>query len=174
VTAGHDAPQPAAADELAATAIGLLMARDLTVGTAESLTGGLLAAALTAIPGASAVFRGAIVAYAADVKEELLDVPADLIARVGTVDAEVARAMAVGARRRLQAAVGVATTGVAGPEPVDDHPVGTVHIVVSTAQRAVHRKLNLTGDRDKIRLDTVRQALSLLVSQVTNCGNPGE
>jgi nicotinamide-nucleotide amidase len=158
--------------QLAATAIGLLVARDQTVGTAESLTGGLVAAALTAVPGASVVFRGGIVAYSAGVKQAMLGVPADLIARVGTVDAEVARAMAVGARLRLQAAVGVATTGVAGPDLVDGHPVGTVHLAVSTSQQAVHRKLNLTGDREQIRRATVLHALSLLVSELAKSGKP--
>jgi len=174
VTAGPGGLSRSAAGGLAATAIGLLVARNLTVGTAESLTGGLVAATLTAVPGASAVFRGGIVAYAAELKTDMLDVPADLIARVGTVDAEVARAMAEGARLRLRAAVGVATTGVAGPDPVEGHPVGRVHIAVSTPQRAVHRKLNLKGDRDHIRRSAVQHALSLLVTELTGSGNPGE
>jgi nicotinamide-nucleotide amidase len=153
-----------AAEQVAATAIRLLAGRGETVATAESLTGGLVAAALTAVPGASAVFRGGIVAYTADLKASLLDVPADLLARFGTVHREVAIAMAMGARNRLASTVGVATTGVAGPDPADGQPVGTVHICVSTLAGPMHRSLELTGDRRQIRLDTVDHVLNLLVS----------
>jgi nicotinamide-nucleotide amidase len=148
----------------AQAAIGLLIDRGLTVGTAESLTGGLVAAALTSVPGASAVFRGGIVAYSTDLKAALLAVPGDLLDRVGTVDRDVAVAMANGARQRLAATVGLATTGVAGPDPVDDHPVGTVHIAASLGSRVSHRQLQLAGGRAEIRRDTVRAALNLLVS----------
>src|SRR5262249_11029882 len=137
-----------------------------TVGTAESVTGGLVAAALTMVPGASAVVRGGIVAYAADLKSSLLSVPADLIERVGTVHPDVALAMASGARIRLGATVGVATTGVAGPDPADDQPVGTVHIAVSTSARAIHEALLLSGDRPEIRQNTVDRLLDLLVRAV--------
>jgi nicotinamide-nucleotide amidase len=150
--------------ELAASAIGLLIARGLTIGAAESLTGGLVTAALTTVPGASAVVRGGIVAYAADVKNALLGVDAGLLARVGTVHPDVALAMAYGARERLGAAVGVATTGVAGPDPAEGHPVGTVHIAVSTARRARHEALKLSGDRAEIRRSTVDRVLKLLVA----------
>jgi nicotinamide-nucleotide amidase len=151
------------AGELAASAIGLLVARGLTIGAAESLTGGLVTAALTTVPGASAVVRGGIVAYAADVKNALLGVDAGLLARVGTVHPDVALAMAHGARERLGAAVGVATTGVAGPDPAEGQPVGTVHIAVCTAGVARHEALMLTGDRAGIRLGTVDHVLKLLV-----------
>lgn len=147
----------------ATTAIGMLIASGQTVGTAESVTGGLVAAALTTVPGASAVVRGGIVAYAADLKSSLLSVPADLIERVGTVHPDIALAMASGARTRLGATVGIATTGVAGPDPADDQPVGTVHIAVSTSARAVHEALLLSGDRPEIRQNAVNQLLDLLV-----------
>jgi len=147
----------------ASTAVGMLIASGQTVGTAESLTGGLVAAALTTVPGASAVVRGGIVAYAADLKSSLLSVPADLIERVGTVDPDVALAMASGAKARLGATVGVATTGVAGPDPADGQPVGTVHIAVSTPARAVHEAFLLGGDRPEIRRRTVDHLLDLLV-----------
>ena len=91
----------------------------------------MLAAALTAIPGASAAFRGGVVAYATDLKAALLGVPAALLDRHGAVHPEVARAMADGVRSRLGATVGAATTGVAGPDPQDGQPVGTVYIAVS-------------------------------------------
>jgi nicotinamide-nucleotide amidase len=152
-----------ATDEAAAKAIALLGELGRTAGTAESLTGGLVASALTSVPGASAVVRGGIVAYAADVKAALLGVPGELLDRVGTVHADVALAMARGARDRLGASVGIATTGVAGPEPVDGHRVGTVHIAVSSGSWERHSELLLSGDRQQIRQDTVNLALNLLV-----------
>ncbi len=156
-------PSSLSSDDAAVKAIGLLVELDQTAGTAESLTGGLVAAALTSVPGASAVFRGGIVAYAADVKKSLLGVPGDLLGRVGTVHADVAVAMAQGARSRLGATVGIGTTGVAGPDPVDDHPVGTVHIAACSPSRVLHRELSLSGDRPTIRHDAVNQVLNLLV-----------
>jgi nicotinamide-nucleotide amidase len=158
-----EVPVPTAADA-AVTAMRLLIARGLTVGTAESLTGGLVAAALTSVPGASAAFRGGIVAYAADVKASMLGVPGDLLDRVGTVHRDVALAMARGARDRLGAVFGVATTGVAGPDPADGQPVGTVHVAVSTRADDLHLALHLAGDRDQIRAETVSQVLILLIS----------
>ncbi len=152
--AGHDAAEQA---------IGLLAGQGLTVGTAESLTGGLVAATLTTVPGASAVFRGGIVAYAADLKASLLAVSSDLLDRVGAVHPDVALAMAGGARERLGADVGLATTGVAGPDPADGWQVGTVHIAVSTPARAVHASLTIDGTRAEIRHATVDHVLELLV-----------
>src|SRR5258708_1994853 len=139
----------------------MLIAGGQTIGTAESLTGGLVAAALTTVPGASAVVRGGTVAYAADLKNSLLGVPADLIERVGTVHSDVALAMASGARTRLGATVGVATTGVAGPDPADGQPVGTVHIAVSAPARAVPEALVLSGDRAGVPRSTVARLLDL-------------
>ncbi|MDR2984967.1 MAG: CinA family protein [Nocardiopsaceae bacterium] len=144
--------------------IASLVAGGLTVGAAESLTGGLVTAALTSVPGSSAAVRGGIVAYAADLKNALLGVDADLLERVGTVHADVALAMARGARERLGASVGVATTGVAGPDPSDGQPVGTVHIAVCTAGLARHEALTLNGDRAEIRRATVDRVLKLLVA----------
>jgi len=144
--------------------IEMLIARGETLAVAESLTGGLLAAALTGVPGASAVFRGGVVAYATDLKAILLDVPTGLLDRHGAVHPAVAAAMAEGARRRLSAAVGAATTGVAGPDPADGQPVGTVHIAVSTAGGTTTRALALSGDRHQIRAATVGQSLSLLIA----------
>jgi len=149
---------------MAATAIGLLIERGLTIGAAESLTGGLVTAALTTVPGASAVVRGGIVAYATDVKNSLLGVDTGLLALVGAVHPDVALAMARGARERLGAAVGVATTGVAGPDPADGQPVGTVHIAVATASGKRHEALMLSGDREQIRRGTVDHVLKLLVT----------
>ncbi len=150
--------------ELAAEIIGLLVTRGETVAVAESLTGGMLAGALTAIPGASAAFRGAVVAYATDLKSSLLGVSTELLERHGAVHPAVAAAMAEGARHRMAASAGVATTGVAGPDPADGQPVGTVHIAVAVAATTQTRTLALAGDRQQIRSATVEHALGLLVS----------
>jgi nicotinamide-nucleotide amidase len=149
--------------ELAATAIGLLIARDETVATAESLTGGLVAAALTSVPGSSAAVRGGVVAYATELKAELLGVPADLLERHGAVHGGVAEAMAEGARNRLGATTGVATTGVAGPDPAEGKPVGMVFVAVAGPGGLASRQLALTGGREEIRAATVESVLSLLI-----------
>ena len=150
---------------LSAEIIGLLVARGQTLAVAESLTGGLLAAALTEIPGSSAAFRGGVVSYATDLKAALLGVPPDLLDQHGAVHPAVAAAMAQGACRRLAASVGAATTGVAGPDPADGQPVGTVFIAVSMGPDAAPdvRPLALSGDRQQIRTATVTQVLGLLL-----------
>jgi nicotinamide-nucleotide amidase len=150
---------------LSAEIIGLLVARGQTLAVAESLTGGLLAAALTEIPGSSAAFRGGVVSYATDLKAALLGVPSDLLDQHGAVHPAVAAAMAQGACRRLTASVGAATTGVAGPDPADGQPVGTAFIAVSMGPDAAPdvRPLALSGDRQQIRAATVTQVLGLLL-----------
>jgi nicotinamide-nucleotide amidase len=148
----------------------LLTERGQTVAVAESLTGGLLAASLVDVPGASVVFRGAIVAYAADLKSTLLDVPAALLQSCGAVHADVASAMADGVRRRLDATFGVATTGVAGPDPADGQPVGTVHIAATGQLSGVRRKLSLAGDRRSIRDQAVLESLWLLLGMLGVAG----
>jgi nicotinamide-nucleotide amidase len=147
--------------DLAARIVGALGERGQTLATAESLTGGMLGAAITAIPGASAVYRGGIVAYATELKTALLGVPAALLARHGPVHPDVACAMAEGVRDRLGATWGLATTGVAGPDPVAGLAPGTVHIAASAGMSAT-RALALAGGRNEVRRDTVREALKLL------------
>ena len=151
---------------LAQEAIDLLRARGDTIAVAESLTGGMLAAALTEIPGASAAFRGGVVAYATGLKAALLGVPAALLDRHGAVHPEVARAMADGVASRLGATVGAATTGVAGPDPQDGQPVGTVYIAVSAGGGTTVRSLALSGGRHQIREATVEQSLDLLICKL--------
>ncbi|HEY1916096.1 MAG TPA: CinA family protein [Streptosporangiaceae bacterium] len=148
--------------ELARLLVTTLTGRGQTVAVAESLTGGLLAAALVEIPGASAVFRGGIVAYATDLKATLLGVPQALLARHGAVHPDVAAAMAQGVAARLDATFGLATTGVAGPDPQDGQPVGTVHIAVSGNLGVTPRTCAFAGDRDSIRRQSVLAALLLL------------
>jgi nicotinamide-nucleotide amidase len=152
--------------ELAAQILAQLEASGRTVAVAESLTGGLVAAALTDIPGASAAFRGGVVTYATELKASLLGVDRGMLARHGAVYAPVAAAMVAGVRTRLGATYGVATTGVAGPEPADGQPVGTAHIAVSAADDTVVRTVVLTGDRHVIRRLTVQHALGLLLGRL--------
>lgn len=143
--------------------LGLLSTRRLTLATAESLTGGLLADALVRVPGASAVFRGGLVTYATELKAELLGVDPALLARSGPIDPEVARQMAEGVRGVCGADVGLATTGVAGPDPQDGHPPGEVHVAVAGPGGVVVRKLQLSGGRAAIREATVAGLLELAI-----------
>lgn len=158
-----DAAESSSTSSLARTAIELLTASRRTVAVAESLTGGLVTGALTSIAGASVVVRGAVVAYATEVKSQLLGVPDDLLARQGPVDPDVAIGMAAGVRRLLGATFGVATTGVAGPGPADGKPQGTVFVAVAGRPETFCEGFQLAGDRQQVRDGTVRWALSLLV-----------
>jgi nicotinamide-nucleotide amidase len=144
--------------------------RGWTLGVAESLTGGAVASALVAVPGASDVLRGAVVAYATDLKASLLDVPSAVLDDVGPVSAETARAMAHGVRRATGADVGIATTGVAGPEPQDGHPPGLVYVAVATPELDSVERLGLDGDRAAVREAAVDAALELGLRAVT--GSP--
>lgn len=157
----------------AADLVRVLTARGLTVATAESLTGGLVCAALTDVPGASAVVRGGVVSYATDVKAAVLGVDAALLGRVGAVDARVAAAMAEGVRRVLGAEVGVSTTGVAGPDPADGQPVGTVFVGVSSPAGTRTERHLFSGGRDTVRRESVRAALDLLAAEVENLQDTG-
>lgn len=140
-----------------------LAAAGQTLAVAESLTGGLLAARLVDVPGASAVLRGGVVPYATDLKHRLLGVDPDLLAARGAVDPEVAAQMAAGGRARLGADWGLATTGVAGPDPQDGTAPGTVYVAVAGPATAQVRALHLPGDRPGIRDATVAAALELLL-----------
>ena len=149
---------------IAGDAVEALRAAGATVATAESLTGGLVCATLVGVPGASDVVRGGVVAYDAEVKVDVLGVPAALVADRGTVDADVAAAMAAGVRDRLGATYGVSTTGVAGPGPAEGKPAGTVHVAVAGPTGVRTRLLELPGSRDDIRAGTVDALLSWLVA----------
>jgi nicotinamide-nucleotide amidase len=140
----------------------MLLRQGATVAVAESLTGGLLGAALTTTPGSSSTFRGGVVVYATDLKESLAGVPGPLLAAEGPVSAHVAAALAAGARDRLGATFGVGVTGVAGPDPQNGQAVGTVHIAVAGPAEGEVRSLRLHGDRDQIRAGSVEAALGVL------------
>lgn len=147
----------------AARVLELLERSGLSIAVAESLTGGLLAAELVAVPGASRVVRGGVVAYATDLKQSLLGVDAELLAQRGAVDPEVARQMARGVCVRLGADVGVATTGVAGPDAQDGRAPGTVYVAVCrSGSEPVTEHHEIPGDRTAVRDGSVRAALALL------------
>ncbi len=147
--------------------------RGETIGCAESLTGGALISRLVDVPGASRVLRGGVVAYANDVKVALLGVPAGLLATRGAVDAGVAAAMAEGVCRVLACDWGVATTGVAGPDPSDGKPVGTAFVAVVRAGREpVVQQLHVDGDRAQVRAAVVEAALELIDAELTADDSP--
>ncbi len=145
-----------------AAVVAALRERGLTVACCESLTGGLVLAALVSPAGASAVVRGGLVAYATDLKTALAGVPADLIAAEGVVSEAVAYAMARGVREVCRADVGLATTGVAGPGALDGIPAGAVWLAVVGPGWAVSERLTLDGDRTGVRSAATTRALALL------------
>jgi nicotinamide-nucleotide amidase len=146
-----------------AEVLSLLVRQEATVAVAESLTGGLIGAAFTSVPGSSKAFRGGVISYATDLKRDLLGVPGDLLGREGAVHADVAAAMARGVARLCGAAYGLAATGVAGPEPQDGKPVGTVHLAVCGPGGEIWASaLRLEGSRERIRVETVHEAVDLL------------
>ena len=165
---GPQSADPGTAEQLVAA----LSAAGLTVAVAESLTGGLVGAALTAVPGSSAVFRGGVTPYATDLKHSLLGVDATLLATEGPVADRTARQMATGVRDRLDADCGMATTGVAGPGPQDGHPAGQVYVAVAWPAGTASALLQLDGDRTAVRTATVDAVLGQLLAAVGPAGRP--
>ncbi|GFH39356.1 CinA family protein [Streptomyces pacificus] len=155
----------------AAGVLSLLAERGQSLAVAESLTGGLVAAELTSVPGASRSFLGSVTAYATALKRDLLGVDEALLSADGAVHPEVAAQMAAGVRTRMEADWGIATTGVAGPDPQDGQPVGTVFVAVAgpggTGKVA---RLRLNGDRSVIRRESVRGVLALLAGELSGDG----
>ncbi|GAB3083373.1 CinA family protein [Micromonospora schwarzwaldensis] len=137
-----------------------------TLATVESLTGGLLAAAIVEIAGVSSIYRGGLVVYATELKAVLAGVPENLLAARGPVDPDVAVALAEGGRQRCGADWGLAATGVAGPEPQDGKPVGLVYVAVAGPTGSDVRRLDLDGGRDHIRSAAVIEALRLLAEHI--------
>lgn len=135
-----------------------------TIATAESLTGGGIGAALTAVPGSSAVYKGGIISYTNEIKNCVLGVPQIDLETYGAVSAPVARAMAEGARRLLKVDAAVAVTGLAGPTGDEfENPVGTVFIGCCNGKETVTRKFCFAGDRESIRNQTITEALRILL-----------
>lgn len=154
-------------DAAAAGIVEELRSRGLTIAAAESLTGGLLVAALVAIPGASRVVRGGLVAYSSDLKRSLLGVRPELLNEFGPVHPDVARQMAIGVRALLAvdsraADVGISTTGVAGPGPQGAHPAGTAFVGLSMGSETRVIALSLRGSRETIRSAVVSESLLAL------------
>lgn len=158
---GHDS------DTLDAVVHQLLAAAGQTVAVAESLSGGLLGAALSQRPGSSATFRGGLVVYATDLKHSLAGVPSELLETDGAVAASTAASLAEGARSRLGADWGVGVTGVAGPSEQEGKPVGTLHVAVAGPAGTVARSLRVPGDRERVRLLAVTAGLDLLRRALT-------
>ena len=152
-------------DTMESVTLDLLRERGLRLGLAESVTGGLVAARLTAVPGASEVFRGSVVSYASEVKYDLLGVPEGPV-----VTAEAAAEMAVGARRALGADIGLALTGVAGPDEQEGQPVGTLHVGIASDDGVATTSLRLPGTRDQMRQFSVISSLDLLRRQLLGLG----
>ncbi|MFD5279003.1 CinA family protein [Pseudarthrobacter sp. NPDC058362] len=152
---------------LAAQAVETAISAGMTVATAESLTAGMLAAVLADTPGASGMLQGGVVAYQNSVKETLLGVSGALLADAGSVDPDVAAAMAEGARDSLGADIGIATTGVAGPEEHDGKPVGRVYVGVAAASGTAAFEYSFTGSRADIRGQACAAALERLLEALT-------
>ena len=150
----------------AARLLARLTAAGQTVAVAESLTGGLVTAALTDVAGASDVVRGGVLAYASDLKAQVLGVDEGLLARAGAVDPDVAEQMADGVRSLMGATYGLATTGVAGPDPADGRPVGTVYVAVAGPGSSRVKSLSLSVDRADIRAQSVLAVLALLAEEL--------
>jgi nicotinamide-nucleotide amidase len=141
---------------------------DRTVAAAESLTAGMVTAVLADTPGASGMLQGGVVAYQNSVKTDVLGVPAELLSGVGSVDGDVAAAMAAGVRSALGADIGVATTGVAGPEEHDGKAVGTVFIGVATEGSASAFQYTFSGNRADIRGQACGAALERLLEVLSS------
>ncbi|MEW2139462.1 CinA family protein [Streptomyces sp. NPDC005409] len=151
---------------VAADVLRLLAESAQSLAVAESLTGGMVAAEITAVPGASLSFRGSVTAYATQVKHRVLGVDAALLEAEGAVNAQVAAEMAAGVRQLMGASWGIATTGVAGPQPQDGQPVGTVFIAVDGPGGRKTALLRLKGSRTEIRRESARTVLELLSGQL--------
>lgn len=140
--------------------------RGKTLATAESCTGGGIGAELTAVSGASAVFKGGVISYCNEIKHSLLGVPVELLESKGAVSAPVAEAMALGARKALHADIAVSVTGLAGPGGDEfGNPVGTVFIGYSDENLTLARHFLFSGTREEIRTQAINQALQLILEQ---------
>ena len=138
-----------------------------TLATAESCTGGMIGAALTAVPGASKVYKGGVVSYWSEVKQELLGVDPEDLKNLGPVSAQVAGSMADGARKALHTDYGISVTGLAGPDGDEfGKPVGTVFVGLSTRSKTVARQFRFYGDREDIRNQAARAALEFILEEI--------
>lgn len=162
----EEAPLSSVVDEAAEQVVAALADQGKALATAESLTGGQLAARVTGVPGASRVYVGGVVSYATRVKRDLLGVSSELLRADGVISAACAEAMARGVLTATGADIGLATTGVAGPTEQEGHPVGTVFVAVAGAAGARVSRLQLTGSREEIQGQTCAAALSMLLAML--------
>ena len=138
-----------------------------TLATAESCTGGMIGATLTAVSGSSAVYKGGIISYWSQIKQSLLGVDGEVLRKVGAVSAPVAEAMAVGTRKLLESDVAVSVTGLAGPGGDEfGNPVGTVFIGYADGEKTVVRECHFSGDREAVRRQATEAALEMVIK---NC-----
>lgn len=142
--------------------VALLQHHHLTVATAESLTAGMLCSTIADVSGASTVLHGGVIAYNNAIKHRILGVSADTLASRGAVDAATAKQMAQGVRQRFETDLGIATTGVAGPDPSEGKAVGIVFIALATADETIAKLLRFDGNREAIRRSTVAASVSLM------------
>lgn len=140
----------------------LLKRSHKTVAVAESITGGMISARLTSLPGSSEFFIGGLVSYSTRIKIQELGIPGSVFAKEGAVSSTVAEQMAEGIRRRFKTDIGIGITGAAGPDPVPPAPVGQVFIAVSIGQKIEWKELTLSGSRSEIREKATQAALGLL------------
>jgi nicotinamide-nucleotide amidase len=154
--------------ELQSSVVKLLKRRGLTLATAESITGGGIATALTDIPGSSAVFLGSIIAYSDSSKTKLLGIPKRVLTQSTAVSEKVARAMAEEIRSQFGSDIGISTTGVAGPGKAYGQRAGTVWIAIATGKQTSAIELALAGDRNEIRKATIESALASLSRILTS------
>ena len=141
----------------------LLVAKNATIATAESCTGGLIGERLTDVPGSSRYFISGVICYSNEWKMELAGIPPLLLEMQGAVSAEVARGLAEGIRTRMRTTIGVGVTGIAGPDGGSaEKPVGTVHVAAATPSGTVHRQFLFPGDRDKVRWQASQAALDMV------------
>jgi nicotinamide-nucleotide amidase len=153
-------------NDLAYELIQKLSQQHLTISVAESLTGGLVAASLTQIPGASAVFKGGIIAYRDEIKRQVLKVDPALITKFTSISEPVAQSMATNIREIMNTDIGIATTGVAGPDKSDGFAPGIVFVAISIGDHKICQKLELVGDRTQIRDQSVNEIFKLTLSQL--------
>ena len=138
--------------------------RGKTLATAESCTGGLIGGALTGVSGSSKVYKGGIISYWSEVKEQLLSVDEEVLTNIGPVSAETAKAMALGAKKLLQADIAVSVTGLAGPDGDEfGNPVGLVYLGYTDDKQTVTRECHFSGDRESVRQQAVDAALKLIL-----------
>jgi nicotinamide-nucleotide amidase len=152
--------------ELASSLIKKLQEKNLTIAVAESLTGGLVAASLTEIPGASKVFKGSITAYVDEIKQNVLEVNEETILKFTSISEQVALEMAINVRKIMESDIGISTTGVAGPEKSAGFAPGLVFVAISIGDHNMCQKLEITGDRSKIRNQTVHEIFQLTLSRL--------